>query len=74
MSATQAILSTHSNHSLASGGKVSLPTAPCSVVWSRGHAYVREGHRWVGINDRGRQESLTSQQLQLRGWSKTRVH
>ena len=50
-----------------------LPTAPCSVVWSRGHCYVREGApgraRWVGVDDRGRPQSLTDADLRRRGWT-----
>lgn len=53
-----------------------LPTTPCSVVWSKGHAYVLEGlHgrvRWVGVDDRGRPQSLTNDDLERRGWSRTR--
>jgi hypothetical protein len=53
-----------------------LPTAPCSVVWSGGHAYVLEGShgraRWVGVDDRGRPRFFTGDELQLRGWSRTR--
>jgi hypothetical protein len=53
-----------------------LPTTPCSVVWSRGHAYVREGTlghtRWMGVDDRGRAQSLTDADLRRRGWSLTR--
>ena len=51
-----------------------LPTTPCSVVWSRGHAYVREDARrarWVGVDDRGRPQSLTDADLHRRGWSRT---
>jgi hypothetical protein len=52
-----------------------LPTSPCSVVWSRGHAYVREGAlgraRWMGVDDRGRPQSLTDADLHRRGWSRT---
>jgi len=52
-----------------------LPTDPSSVVWSRGHAYVREGAlgrvRWVGVDDRGRPQSFTDADLQRRGWSHT---
>jgi hypothetical protein len=52
-----------------------LPTSPCSVVWSRGHAYVREGAqgrtRWMGVDDRGRPQSLTDADLRCRGWSHT---
>ncbi|HEV2779315.1 MAG TPA: hypothetical protein VGX25_07920 [Actinophytocola sp.] len=54
-----------------------LPTTPCSVVWSGGHAYVLEGRfgraRWVGVDDRGRPQALTNADLQRRGWSRTRV-
>ena len=52
-----------------------LPTLPCSVVWSQGHAYVREGAcaRWVGVDDRGRPKSLTDADLRRRGWSLTRA-
>jgi hypothetical protein len=51
-----------------------LPTQPCSVVWSRGHAYVLERRaggaaRWVGVNDRGRPEALTCTEIQRRGWT-----
>jgi hypothetical protein len=53
------------------------PTAPFSVVWSRGHCYVREGtlrrSRWVGVDDRGRPEFLTDADLRRRGWSPHRV-
>jgi hypothetical protein len=52
-----------------------LPTAPCSVVWSRGHAYVLERvrgrPRWLGVDDRGRREELSVADLQRRGWSRT---
>lgn len=53
-----------------------LPTAPCSVVWSKGHAYVLEGFRarWVGVDDRGRPQALSGDELQRRGWSRTRAH
>lgn len=52
-----------------------LPTAPCSVVWSRGHAYVLEGFRarWVGRDDRGRPHALTGAEMQRRGWTLTRT-
>ncbi|MBW4721095.1 hypothetical protein [Saccharothrix obliqua] len=55
-------------------GAGTLPTAPCSVVWSKGHAYVLEGFRarWVGVDDRGRPSVLSGEQLQRRGWSRTR--
>jgi hypothetical protein len=48
-----------------------LPTTPCSVVWSRGHAYVLEGFRarWVGRDDRGRPHAITGAEMQRRGWS-----
>jgi len=49
-----------------------LPTTPCSVVWSRGHAYVLEGTHWMGVDDRGRPQSLTNGDLERRGWSRTR--
>ena len=53
----------------------SLPTTPCSVVWSRGHAYVLEPvgsrPRWLGVNDRGRAEQLSGADLQRRGWTRT---
>ncbi|MDI2029469.1 hypothetical protein QFW96_12640 [Saccharopolyspora sp. TS4A08] len=52
-----------------------LPTAPCSVVWSGGHSYVREGSagaRWAGVDDRGRARFLTDAELRRRGWSRTR--
>lgn len=54
-----------------------LPTAPCSVVWSRGHAYVLERvhgkPRWLGVDDRGRREELSVADLQRRGWTRTCV-
>jgi hypothetical protein len=52
-----------------------LPTTPCSVVWSGGHAYVLEElwgpgtARWVGLDARGRPLALTPRDLQRRGWS-----
>jgi hypothetical protein len=55
----------------------SLPAALCSVVWSQGHCYVREGSlgrsRWVGMDDRGRALSLSDADLQRRGWSLRRA-
>jgi hypothetical protein len=52
-----------------------LPTTPCSVVWSHGHAYVLEAglgrSRWVGCDVRGRPQALTNAELQDRGWSLT---
>ncbi|HEU5475252.1 MAG TPA: hypothetical protein VFV67_31805 [Actinophytocola sp.] len=54
----------------------SLPTIPCSVVWSGDHAFVLEGFagraRWMGMDERGRPQALTSADLQRRGWSHTR--
>jgi len=54
-----------------------LPTVPCSVVWSRGHAYVLEPvagrPRWLGVDDRGRTEELSGADLQRRGWTRTCV-
>jgi hypothetical protein len=56
----------------------SLPTTPCSVVWSKGHPFVLEGThgraRWVGVDDRGRPQRLTGADLQRRGWTSTRSH
>ncbi|MEV4317206.1 hypothetical protein [Actinocrispum sp. NPDC049592] len=53
-----------------------LPTTPCSVVWSKGHAYVLESGlgraRWVGCDDRGRPIAFTAAELETRGWSLTR--
>lgn len=48
-----------------------LPTTPCSVVWSRGHAYVLEGlrARWVGRDDRGRPHVISGAEMQRRGWT-----
>lgn len=50
-----------------------LPTAPYSVVWSAGHAYVREERggptRWTGVDDRGRPCFLSDAELHRRGWS-----
>jgi hypothetical protein len=55
----------------------SLPTALCSVVWSQGHCFVREGFlgrsRWVGVDSRGRALSLTDADLRRRGWSLRRA-
>jgi hypothetical protein len=52
-----------------------LPTIPCSVVWSHGHAYVLEAGlgraRWVGCDDRGRPQAFTNAELQSRGWTLT---
>lgn len=52
-----------------------LPTTPCSVVWSRGHAYVLEGFhaRWVGRDDRGRPHAISGAEMQRQGWSLTRT-
>ncbi|WP_237774053.1 hypothetical protein [Actinosynnema sp. ALI-1.44] len=54
-----------------------LPTVPCSVVWSRGHAYVLETGlsraRWVGCDDRGRPMELTNAEIERRGWTLTRA-
>lgn len=54
-----------------------LPTAPCSVVWSRGHAYVLETGlaraRWVGCDDRGHPVEFTNAELEHRGWTLTRT-
>jgi ABC-type bacteriocin/lantibiotic exporter with double-glycine peptidase domain len=54
-----------------------LPTNPCSVVWSKGHAYVLEGAhgrtRWVGIDGRGKPQSFSSSDLERRGWTRTRA-
>ena len=59
----------------AADGTPPLPTAPCSVVWSKGHAYVLEPvagrPRWLGVNDRGRAEELSGADLQRRGWTRT---
>jgi hypothetical protein len=56
-------------------GAERLPTVPCSVVWSRGHAYVLElivnRPRWVGRDDRGRPVEYSCTELQRRGWSRT---
>lgn len=62
--------------STASSASPELPTEPCSVVWSRGHAYVLENGygraRWAGVDDRGRPVLLTSDELRRRGWSERR--
>ncbi|WP_026422236.1 hypothetical protein [Actinokineospora inagensis] len=56
-----------------SGNGPTLPTAPCSVVWSHGHAFVLEytggSGRWVGLDAFGRPTSLTPAALQRQGWS-----
>jgi hypothetical protein len=58
-----------------SGEHDQLPTIPCSVVWSHGHAYVLETglgrSRWVGCDDRGRPQAFTTAELQSRGWTYT---
>ncbi len=50
-----------------------LPTEPCSVVWSAGHAFVLEntdaGARWVGFDAFGRPRALTPAALGRQGWS-----
>ena len=50
-----------------------LPTTQCSVVWSKGHPFVLEGSHWMGVDDRGRPQSLTAGDLERRGWSRTRL-
>lgn len=58
------------------GPAAPLPTVPCSVVWSGDHAFVLEGYagraRWMGMDERGRPQALTNDDLQRRGWSRTR--
>ncbi|GAA4882753.1 hypothetical protein [Saccharopolyspora cebuensis] len=66
-------ISTESTESAAKAAE--LPTAPCSVVWSGGHSYVREGvsgARWAGVDDRGRARFLTDADLHRQGWSHRR--
>jgi hypothetical protein len=73
--------STTSDPDATAGGDVasngSLPTVPCSVVWSGGHAYVLEPAggrpRWMGVDDRGRAEELSGDDLRRRGWTRTCV-
>ncbi|HEX3784925.1 MAG TPA: hypothetical protein VHX38_35130 [Pseudonocardiaceae bacterium] len=71
--ATERPLVTGTDETTRSGSE-SLPTAPCSVVWSRGHAYVLElivnRPRWVGVDDRGRAVEFSCADLQRRGWSR----
>jgi hypothetical protein len=54
-----------------------LPTAPCSVVWSKGRAYVLEGSagrlRWVGLDTFGRPCALSATALDEQGWSRRRA-
>lgn len=54
-----------------------LPTTPCSVVWSKGHALVLEmglgRSRWVGCDDHGRPQAFTNAELRTRGWTLTRA-
>lgn len=56
--------------------QASLPSSPCSVVWSAGRPFVLEGGpgptRWVGVNDRGRPIALTAAELERRGWTRTK--
>ncbi|GGM56554.1 hypothetical protein GCM10012275_29620 [Longimycelium tulufanense] len=74
MSAKTATAPEEDTASDTAGVTASLPTALCSVVWSGGHPYVREGHngraRWVGLDDRGRPLTLTDAELARRGWSR----
>ncbi|MDX8149481.1 hypothetical protein SK854_45675 [Lentzea sp. BCCO 10_0061] len=51
-----------------------LPTAPCTVVWSKGHAYVLDGLRcrWEGVDERNRPRLFTGAELARRGWSRRR--
>ncbi|SDC18926.1 hypothetical protein [Actinokineospora iranica] len=53
-----------------------LPTVPCSVVWSGGHAFVLEhtggGARWVGLDAFGRPCSMSPAALERQGWSRHR--
>ncbi|WP_407924396.1 hypothetical protein [Actinokineospora pegani] len=49
-----------------------LPTDPCSVVWSRGRAYVLEPPVWVGLDSFGRACRLAPADLQRQGWSRHR--
>lgn len=60
---------------LATTLPAALPTAPCSVVWSRGHAYTLEPvagrPRWLGVDDRGHAVELSGADLQRRGWTRT---
>ncbi|GLZ36773.1 hypothetical protein [Actinokineospora sp. NBRC 105648] len=50
-----------------------LPTAPCSVVWSHGHAFVLEyaggAGRWVGFDAFGRPKAMSPAALRRQGWS-----
>ncbi|CRK56169.1 hypothetical protein [Alloactinosynnema sp. L-07] len=54
-----------------------LPTLPCSVVWSRGRAYVLEavdGYAfWVGFDQYGRPQSLSRSALERQGWTPHRA-
>ncbi|MFD9893302.1 hypothetical protein [Amycolatopsis sp. NPDC058986] len=54
-----------------------LPTIPSSVVWCGGRPYVleiRPGRaRWMGTDERGRPEALSSAELERRGWSPRRA-
>lgn len=54
-----------------------LPTLPCSVVWSRGRAYVLEavdGNAfWVGFDRYGRLRSLSRSALERQGWTHHRA-
>jgi hypothetical protein len=77
---TETRMETRQHASAAGGsepanGSESLPTVPCSVVWSRGHAYVLElivnRPHWVGVDDRGRAVEYSCAELQRRGWSRT---
>lgn len=63
-----------SNRASEDHAEEQLPTAPCSVVWSRGHSYVLESGAerwWAGVDDRGRARFLTDADLRRRGWSRS---
>jgi hypothetical protein len=61
----------------ATESSATLPTVPCSVVWSGGHAYVLEllhgRSRWVGVDDRGRRVERSAAEMRRVGWSLSRV-
>ncbi|MCG8918825.1 hypothetical protein L6E12_23890 [Actinokineospora sp. PR83] len=57
----------------APGTARSLPTAPCSVVWSNGRAFVLEPPVWVGLDGYGRLARLTPAALDRQGWTHHRA-
>ncbi|MEC3980012.1 hypothetical protein [Amycolatopsis sp. H20-H5] len=70
-------MSTETVTTVPAPSPASPPTVPCTVVWCTGRPYVLESSpgrsRWMGTDDRGRPEALSSAELQRRGWSYRRA-